>query len=246
MKPSDHHFLNLLGQLGGKLVQDTLDQKEGRKGDFRFEPTRPLQWHEAYLREVLLKAGELVSTCEQIEQSVAFMSNFRSTAGLKKSKITRLDHIRYHIENHLIRMISAGDRALILTISVFRLGIKPRDCKHHLILGNEYVEGTEVATDLKEMARVIQPFREERNTVVHKKTYSHEDMRFLEAAYLLKKTEDNPLPEYWTKRETDEFVAARKEEMKDVNADLFQAVCELFTDLQRVFEHNFPTDQHAV
>lgn len=47
--------------------------------------------------------------------------------------------------------------------------------------------------------------------------------------------DENPMPEYWTKRETDEFVAARKEEMDVVNINLFRAVCRLFDSPKEVF-----------
>lgn len=242
MQLSKHQFMDLLNRLSGKLTEDTVNEEDLGEG-FYYNPTRPLKWYEAYMRDVFLKAAELVTTCEQIEHSVAFMANFRSTPSLKSAGVTRLDHIRYHIENHLIRIISVGDRALILTSAVLRLGVKPRDCNRHIILNNEYVEGTDIADDLSEIASVIQPFREERNAVVHNDTYSHEDMRHLEAAYNLEEKGKNPQPRHWTKRETHEFVANRKEEMQEANSDLFRAVSDLFADLQAAFEHRYP-DQH--
>lgn len=242
MELSNHHFLKLLGKLGGDLIENAFDQSES-EGAKNFQQTRPFRWYERYLERVLKTAGELVTTCEQVEHSLAFMSNFRSTPGLKEKNITRLDHIQYHIENHLIRMISAGDRALIVTSIVFRLGIKPEDCNHHVILNNEYVEGTEVEEKLKKMASVIQPFRKERNEVVHKNTYSDEDMQTLETVYFLEKRGESPAPYYWTKRETDEFVSERKQEMREANDDLFDAVSGLFTSLEEVFKKRYPSEK---
>lgn len=239
MKPSDHPFMGVLGTLGAD-VAELLEpvNEDGRRLEMR--PTRPLKPHEAYTRHVLLAAGELVTTCSQVEQSVIFMSNFRSTPGLKKHKILRLDHVLYHIENHLIRMVSSFDRALILTNEVFRLGNTPRNCKPHIILKNEYVKGTAAAASLKRMNKLIQPYREERNTVVHKQAYTHEDLHPLEAVYFLKKIGENPAPDHWTKRETDEFVATKKQQMTDANAQLFECVCQLLTSLQSDFERIHP------
>lgn len=239
MELEDHSFMSLLGRLAGNLIKDAFDEA-GPDSSERIHQTRPLKWYESYLRRVLLAAGELVTTCEQIEQSVAFMSNFRSTPGLREKNITRLDHIQYHIENHLIRMISVGDRALILTSAVFRLGIKPENCDHRIIMNNEYVENTEVANGLKRISKVIQPYRKQRNEIVHQDTYSHEDMESLKAVYLLKKRGESPVPYHWTKRETDQFVAKRKKELVEVNNDLFCAVGDLFSGLEKVFRRKYP------
>jgi hypothetical protein len=233
---SDHSFMKRLGQLATSVIEETL-AVDKVSGDYEF--TRPFRKHEEYMRTVLLAAGELETVCEQLDQTVCFLSNFRSTQKLKEHGITRLDHVVFHLENHLIRMVASFDRALILDNEVFMLGNDPRNCTRQVILRNLHIAGTPVAEVLTDMNRYVEPYRGQRNVIIHREQFKHEDMRQLELLYRAQQLDPSFALLHFTKRETDRFVADRKAELASANEGLFKIVDRLFSRLEKEFAKRY-------
>jgi hypothetical protein len=233
----NHNFLNSLAEYARPVI-DLHDENLSniREG---FAPKRNLRVDEEYLRTTLLCGGELATTCSQLDQTIQFLSNFRSTKKLKEYKINRYDHVVYHLENHLIRITSIFDRCLIFTNQVFLLGNTPKNCKQYIILKNQYVQGTIIAKILKKIEKHINPYRTKRNVIVHQEGYSHKDLRILEGYSILEKQGEDFFHQYYYKRQIDGFVKERKAELEVFNNTLFRLIDDFLTELLKIFENKY-------
>jgi hypothetical protein len=162
------------------------------------------------VRSVLLSAGELVTICNQLHHAVSFAGNFRSNEHLKSEGIKRFDYVLYHLENHLIRAVATFDRTLILVNEVFMLGNEPKNCKPHVILSNRHVVSSGVYNYLKELDKHLRPYREPRNTVIHKQRYKHEDLYWIECMHILDNEPNDIVRPHMFKRLTDVFCERTK------------------------------------
>ena len=113
---------------------------------------------------------------EQMTYAVDSLSGFRAGRVVAGRPITRLDHIVYHLEGHLIRTCSVLDRALQLVNVVFRLGIPERECRFAVVGQNRHVMDTPVADALRNIDNTTQPHRSQRNLVVHRSRYSDDGL----------------------------------------------------------------------
>ena len=233
----NHNFLNSLAE----YARPVIDLHDGNHSNIRegFAPKRNLRMDEEYLRTTLLCGGELATTCLQLDQTIQFLSNFRSTKKLKEYKINRYDHVVYHLENHLIRITSIFDRCLILTNQVFLLGNTPKNCKQYIIYNNQYVQGTIIVKILKKIEKHINPYRTKRNVIVHQEGYSHKDLRILEACSILEKQGEDFFHQYYYKRQIDGFVKERKAELEVFNNTLFRLIDDFLTELLKIFENKY-------
>lgn len=224
-------LLRRLGELAAQLMRDT-DAKV-TKTRTRWEPSRPFYLHEEYSRRTLLAAGELLSVCEQIALATAFLSGYRSRKLVTGDPITRFDYIVYHLENHLIRSTSVLDRSLLLTNTVFRLGLAEEDCRFRTVTNNEHVKPAGKVKDaLKGLDGLLNSMRRLRNVVVHRRKHSEEEFEMIEQYYVLQKIEQKHntawsyTKQYYVpfKTMTDQLVSAKKAALADTNVKVFEAV----------------------
>lgn len=243
---NNHPFLNHLGQIAGKIIADTTEQN-----DSSLVPLRKYEPHEEYLTEVLLAAGEVDTILTQIDHSILFMSNFRSTPKLKENEIGRFNHIVYHIENYLIRLTGCFDRALILVNVALDLGNSPQDCSYWLLKKNKHVKDSGVLGPLGEMNGIVKPFKAHRNVVAHRKRFSEPSLRELELLHLVRNSDQTSSEQlerwdYIAKLKADQLVAKRKDEMKDITNKLGAAVGRLFDALHTGVEQHYEQLKAAV
>ena len=191
---------------------------------------------------VFLSLGELLAVCDQMTYAVEFLSGFKSrTKGA--IQITRLDSIVYHIESHLIRVTMVADRSLQLVNVMFRLGLPERECRMSTVAKNQHVLRTPVAESLKSLDKLLNPYREQRNIVVHRKGHSDEELDGVAVYYLLEKSNQTDADREVTTRYfhlyksmTDRLVQQKQQELSTINAQVFTALESLFADLRPVFE----------
>ena len=191
---------------------------------------------EKYIYEVTQQIIQLDDIFNQLELSITFLSNFRSTDKLKIKDITRADHIKYHIENYIIRIVGTYDRSLILTNEVFRLGNIPRNCTQNIILQNTKIKDTATFTILKEIEKFVQNFREERNLIIHRGIYSTKQLRSLELLYKSPLILDKDVvPKSLPKFLADKYVKNIKENTSKFNKKLFYLFSKLYKELEIQF-----------
>jgi hypothetical protein len=109
----------------------------------------------------------LVSAFDHLERSQHFIKSFPQPRQNEEQGIRQHDWIEYHYSYYLITFVSLLDVSLRLTNAVFYLGNRERDCKFDLITENSWVAQTSVTSVLKEIRKLVEPFKTERNKFVH-------------------------------------------------------------------------------
>ena len=208
------------------------------------ESTRPLTEQEEYLRLCLLSAGEIIVACDQLHYALAYLSGYRARQTLDGELISRADYITYQLENLYLRMGMITDRSLKLTNTVFCLGVPPRECRFHVVADNEHVCHTPVRARLRAIRKVVEPYREVRNTITHLERYSDAELAEIEGYFILEKSNEpiDPVVErfrHFYKKEADRYVEATRDELVPVVAALIQAVAKFFDALLPRFEQNY-------
>lgn len=125
-----------------------------------------------YSVQVVFAIAEVLTTFNQLNQTIIYLANYRITESLKKRGINRCNHILYHLENYYIRTQSLYDKTLILVNDVFRLGNTEENCKDKIILSNGYLQGHRILVLLKELRNILNKFRSPRNEIIHIKRYN--------------------------------------------------------------------------
>lgn len=170
--PNDRLAGHPLVKLALENLKPLLDEAQsellerGEKGEVRCEGNALLLEYEFYDDDVFSKAGALIECMERMEQSQGLIE----TAGRPRWNGAGLDRhtwIEYNYSYYVVTVVSLADIALILTNSVFRLGLRERDCRQGSITGNWWVAQTPAKEALNNLARKIQPYREGRNLHVH-------------------------------------------------------------------------------
>ena len=225
----NHNFFHELAIVNKNIV--SLHDKKYSIFKNGFIPRRNLKMYEEYARICFLSGAEIATVCNQLEQSIYFMTNFRSTRKLKDNNINRYDHILYHLESHLIRITSCYDRCLILANNIYMLGNTDSNCKHNIIINNKYIKGSSVGCKLESIYNFIQPYRKKRNIVIHHAGYNHIDLRKIEGMSILEKQEEDIFLKYYFKKIIDNFIFDRKSELSEFNNNLFKLIDEFLLEV---------------
>jgi hypothetical protein len=172
--------------LAQSIIEETVpeDPKKRRRGEL----LRPRRLDEEYVVNCMFRSVELTSLCGQMVQATQYLSRYRT--GLKSlgEPITRLDHITYHLEHHLIRTVSLMDRSLQLVNEVFDLGVPERECSFRTVADNKHVKSTPVRKKLQNLESLLKPYREHRNVVIHQEGFRDSALDRIGPYYILQKS----------------------------------------------------------
>lgn len=228
-------FMQSLGKLASEIIQATIPKEGGGKASYTL--SRDLRPDEEYVQQSLIAASELINVCEQLNFAVEFLSGYRSKSTLASMKLTRLDYIVYHLENHLIRTGMLFDRALQFVNVIFCLGLPERECRFSTIADNHHVLATPVGTAIKELDNMLKPYRAQRNVVVHRRGYIDQALEPIEVFYVLQKSDDDLIDNYFflMKHMTDKVVAAKRAELNQFNEHAFSKIDQLLLASHKVF-----------
>jgi len=245
----NHAFMDKMTTMGSKLIRDTDTFKRSTPG---FSPDRELFRHEEYFYDCYLALAEIYTILRQLDQSAVFLANFRSSKALKEAKITRFEHIIYHLESHLLRMTGVLDRLLILVNKVLRLGLEDVSCKSHNMLVSKDNKKAKLAPKIEaiaglfdallEVSTFMDQFRDDRNSVAHSKRLNFDDLRRIEMYHVV--FGDTTDPEikkrlFIVKRETDIKVWDYKADIIKSNNSLKNLVGNVYDilDIQFTSHH---------
>ncbi len=201
---------------------------------------RPPSRAEYYSLMVGTTLAHVLSICQQLEQSILYFTSFSPTRKMERAGITRQAHLLYCVENYIIRTQSLYDRVLKLVDAVFEIYNPSRRISHELIVGNMHVRRSAVADALKAMKKVLDPYRYDRNAIVHERQFLEDDIRMLEALTLLL-TSEGPVKEDPALVEETKFLARqvvkdKTREFSKVNHDSFAALSVMFDHLEKEYE----------
>ncbi|MDO9028651.1 MAG: Cthe_2314 family HEPN domain-containing protein [Candidatus Roizmanbacteria bacterium] len=123
---------------------------------------------EIYDIEVFQAASSIASAISRLWQAKTYIENYPGDMNGKGTAHTQYDWIQYHYAFFISTVVSISDLALILVNYVFRLGNPPKHCRQEIILKNEWVRETEISKRFGELDKLIRPYREFRNQLLHR------------------------------------------------------------------------------
>jgi len=223
----------------GVKISQSLEVGDFTKAEASY--SRDPDEYQYYVIEVGHTLAHLLGLCEQMKYAIHFLSSFSPTKQTKESKINRSNYIQYNIENYLIRTQSLNDRVLKLINAVFHLGIDQRNIKFDIISKNLHVKVTPVPAKLKKFGKVLEKYRQERNTIIHHESFLEDDLRKLELFYLvMEKSPDDDIQEmkylaYDTRKLAGDYVKQKKLEFDEFNNIIFNELLELFNILEPIY-----------
>ncbi len=195
--------------------------------------------YQFYRQGVGFHLAHALTWLDQLDFAVELLANYDYS---KKISATRADHLIYNIENYLIRVNSAYDRALQLVNSVFHLCVHEEHVTHSVIITNAKVQHRPaVVAKLKALRKTLDLYAQDRHTIIHKHSLLDEKMRRIELFY-----QDAILDVMASDRKAGlkafranylrEFVVSKKQEFDDMNAKLALSVHNLLETLAVEYE----------
>jgi hypothetical protein len=177
-------------------------------------------------------------------QATEYLSGYRTGLKSLKEPITRLDHITYHLEYHLVRTASLMDWSLQLVNEVFDLGVPERECSFRTVADNKHVKSTPVRKKLQNLESLLKPYREHRNVVIHQEGFRDSALDRIGPYYILQKSTE-PADEFlkhWfqlSKTHTDRYIHQKKRKLTDFNDQALAKVHQICESLIPYFERRY-------
>ncbi len=223
-----------------QLLKDTEPfLKDAKIVDVELITTDVIPEVDYYIKNVSFYAIHLLSLCNQLENAIELLSNFRFDS---KNGISRGEHLTYNVENFIIRLTSLTDRILQTINAVFHLGINEKDINEKVIINNLKVVMTLLPASFNEFRKVLQNYVSERNVIVHRHSHVKKDLYIIEALYhtqLSKKMlENNDETENFKevrKGVLTRYLSKTKKEFKQINVMCFDKLLLIFDDLDKQY-----------
>ncbi len=165
---------------------------------------------EYYVNNSSFYLAHLISLLDQLKNAVELFSNYSYN---KKDDVGRGKHLVYNYENFIIRIVSVSDRLMQLINAVFYLGINDKDVKERLILNNDKVVTSAIPSKWKELNKVINKFKGDRNQVIHRHSYVEKKLKQIDMFYHPEITKQ--YFETKSKKEIEELKTVRKMALTD-------------------------------
>jgi len=187
-----------------------------------------------YIRNVAFYVSHLITWCDQLDEAVELIINFKYK---KNSKVNKWKHFIYNYENYLIRLQSTYDRLLQLTNAVFHTGINNEHVGHQVTVSNVKIkQQTELLNKLKAIKKILREHSQERNTLVHKHSLLDDTLGNIEMYYVVEDwTEGDQSGKFdfvkkFRASELGALTKKKRNEMSDTNSKLMTYIIE-FIDL---------------
>lgn len=208
--------------------------------EFKREPVE----EEFYVLQLGYCMAHLLTTIQQMEHTVLYMSNFSPTELMKEAGIDRSTHLLWSVENYVIRSQTAYDRILVLTDRLFHIHNAPNRISHESIVTNSHIKRTKIPDALKPVKKAVKKYYHDRNTIIHESSYADDDLRHIEGLAILSSNPDYDLQnaemlkeelKYHVRR----YVKKRKTEFLRINKNLCNALGELFSAMKPIYNKKY-------
>jgi hypothetical protein len=170
-------------------------------------PQPPKSPVERFHHLVFHHAAKVSTDFDNLEHIIAMVRNMPPRRTLKKWDLSGDRWLEYQYTLHLVTIVGAVDRALIVVNAVLGLGLAAQDCTERLLLRHNQIEGTKLGTAIKQLSREIQPTRSHRNLDVHQKDLppfreivGWEDYDWLPMCALVGKDNEVLIPPAWLQK----------------------------------------------
>lgn len=193
---------------------------------------------EEYALHTFNQLTEVSKCLEQLRQGIDMLSGYRSS----HMNINRYEYIVCQIENYYLRVTSIYDRCLLLTNTVFQLGLKKQQCKTSTITENNNIRKTRVASCLKKLDEFTKKFREHRNNISHSHTFNdQEGLGIFEIYSFIKEQGDKDLIKFdhIFKYKVDNYIKEKKIEFTTELEKGYKITLDLFNELEMPYTVRF-------
>ncbi|WP_250523460.1 MULTISPECIES: Cthe_2314 family HEPN domain-containing protein [unclassified Caballeronia] len=176
----------------------------------------------AVVTAALRKAAYSIEILRNVRQLTLDIPNF-----------TPAEQIGFAIENYLIRSATVYDRVMIFVGKLLDLGIADGSIAHEMIVTNEHVARAGLVQPLKALRKACMSHREERNAIIHHRSYSEEvfdNLAMLHSAQALsvKSGKTAPIDAESVEEFTESFLAVRIGEFEEHLCAVHAAVTTFF------------------
>src|SRR3990172_6770019 len=144
-----------------------VNKELGDSKPFSIEPSwKRVPYEEEYYQLTVGAAvATLLNACQQLSDSVLYLSSFTPSTRMKKQGLNRQRHIQFCIESYIVRAQSIYDKLLVLVEAVFHLGIADECINYNLIVTNIHVKMSGIDERLKTMSKLRNRYLYVRNTI---------------------------------------------------------------------------------
>ena len=150
-----------------KIYPET--EKKSKDWDWLSKVESTLEDPEWYRYEVFKKQTALISVLDRMVNAHAFIQKFPSQKTYKKKfEITQYTWLECHFFYYMLSVVSLFDCLLILTNTVFRIGLKDRNCKRDTVINNYWVCQIKFDSLLKDFEKISNRYKEIRNLHLHR------------------------------------------------------------------------------
>ena len=231
----NHAFINHCFSDGIKVTKELGDLKP-----FSVLPSykrKPFE-EEYYQLAVSSSAATLLNACQQLTDSIQYLSSFSPSPKMKRHGITRQRHIQYTIENFIIRSQSTYDKLLVLVDAVFHLGNDDELINHQLIARNVHVRMTPVESQLRAIRKTMAKYQFVRNEIIHHGSFQEDDLRKLQGFSIIRESDSDGEFSIVFKSMTKNYLINKTVEYSEYVDFLFSGLYEIFIALDKVYLEN--------
>ena len=195
---------------------------------------------EFYVTQLGYCLSHLLTTIQQMEHAVLYMSNFSPTELMKDAGVNRATHLLWSVENYIIRTQTAYDRLLILIDRVFHIHNASNRISHESIVTNSHIKRTKIPDSLKSVKKAVKKYCHDRNTIIHESSYADDELRRIEGISILSSSPDYGLQKDENlkgdlKYDIREYVKKRKTEFTRINKNVCISLGVLFTEMHPIY-----------
>ncbi len=199
---------------------------------------------EFYILQIGYCLAHLLTTIQQMEHAILYMSNFSPTSLMRDAGINRSTHLLWSVENYVIRTQTAYDRLLVLTDRLFNIHNATDRISHESIVSNTHIKRSRIPNALKPVKKAVKKYYHDRNTIIHESSYADDELRYIEGLAILSSdsayglAEDDNLKEE-LKFLVRKYVKKRKTEFAKINKNLCTALGAIFTEMKPIYEKKY-------
>jgi hypothetical protein len=136
--------------------------------EFGYDAAEELGPGEYYHVAVFSKAAAIIGAVERLENSLHYIHTFPRPRAYERKGIHQYAWLQYHYSYFVVTYHGLLDMALILTNSVFQLGIQEKDCRPDIIKSNAWIRNTPVETAIRALEKATSAYGNQRNLFVHR------------------------------------------------------------------------------
>lgn len=120
-----------------------------------------------YQTRLSRELGQLQSGFRYLKQALFLFSHYLREESGRTRSLTHQDWLHYHYSMFVTGFVSTYDIALLLTNSVFQLGIPEERCRADSVRENTHVKNTSVYEVLRSLEKVVNRHTQSRHSYVH-------------------------------------------------------------------------------